>query len=107
MGELLPTLAARSIRDGLLEYLETTFALSELPARLALREFLEDPDGGIFRGPYLRLRLPFRPAADGWRDALDWHPLDDGTGFAPYGHQAEAFDRLSSAALGPDRSRPL
>ena len=97
MGELLPTLAARSIRDGLLEYLETTFALSDQSARLAMAEFLEHPSEGIFKGPYLRLRLPFRPAADGWRDALDWHPLDEGKGFAPYGHQAEAFARLSSA----------
>lgn len=107
MGELLPTLAARSIRDGLLEYLETTFALSDLPARLAMVEFLEHPSEGIFKGPYLRLRLPFRPAADGWRDALDWHPLDEGSGFAPYGHQAEAFARLSSAGLGPGKPRPL
>ena len=107
MGELLPTLAARSVRDGLLEYLETTFALSDLPARLAMAEFLEHPSEGIFKGPYLRLRLPFRPAADGWRKALDWHPLDDGKGFAPYGHQAEAFARLSSADLGPEKPRPL
>lgn len=107
MGELLPTLAARSIRDGLLEYLETTFALSDLPARLAMAEFLEHPSEGIFKGPYLRLRLPFRPAAEGWRDALDWHPLDEGQGFAPYGHQAEAFARLSPAGLGADKPRPL
>jgi ATP-dependent helicase YprA (DUF1998 family) len=107
MGELLPTLAAQSIRAGLLEYLETTFALSDLPARLAMAEFLEHPTEGIFKGPYLRLRLPFRPAGEGWRSALDWHPLDDGEGFIPYGHQAEAFARLSSAGLGPDaRPRP-
>src|SRR5450755_1092991 len=107
MGELLPTLAAQSIRAGLLEYLETTFALSDLPARLAMAEFLEHPTEGIFKGPYLRLRLPFRPAAEGWRSTLDWHPLDEGNGFTPYGHQAEAFARLSSAGLGPDeRPRP-
>ncbi|HEV7772337.1 MAG TPA: DEAD/DEAH box helicase [Conexibacter sp.] len=107
MGELLPTLAARSIRAGLLEYLDTTFALADRDLRFALADFLDDPTGGIFRGPYLRLRLPFRQAADGWRDALDWHPLDDGKGFEPYSHQAEAFARLSSVALGPERPRPL
>ena len=107
MGELLPTLAAQSIRAGLLEYLETTFALSDLSARLAMAEFLEHPTDGIFKGPYLRLRLPFRPAAEGWRSALDWHPLDDGKGFTPYRHQARAFARLSSATLGPDeRPKP-
>jgi len=107
VGELLPSLAAQSIRVGLLEYLETTFALSDLPAHLAMADFLEHPTEGIFKGPYLRLRLPFRPAAEGWRSALDWHPLDDGTGFTPYRHQAEAFARLSSAGLGPDdRPKP-
>jgi ATP-dependent helicase YprA (DUF1998 family) len=107
MGELLPTLAAQSIREGLLEFLETTFSLADLPARLAMREFLEHPTEGIFKGPYLRLRLPFRAAPDGWRSALDWHPLDDDSGaFAPYGHQARAFARLSSAGLAPGE-RPL
>src|SRR4051794_15229894 len=107
MGELLPTLAARSIRSGLLEYLETTFALADDQAKLALAEFLGHPTDGIFRGPYLRVRLPFRAAAPGWRQALGWHPLDDGMGFPPYGHQAEAFGRLSSANLGAEKPRPL
>src|SRR4051794_11280489 len=107
MGELLPTLAARSIRAGLLEYLETTFALADDQAKLALAEFLAHPTEGIFRGPYLRVRLPFRAAAPGWRRSLDWHPLDDGKGFPPYGHQAEAFARLSSADVGPEKPRPL
>jgi ATP-dependent helicase YprA (DUF1998 family) len=107
VGELLPTVAAGSIREGLLDFLKTTFALADLPAELALTEFLEHPTDGIFKGPYLRLRLPFRPAADGWRQVLDWHPLDDGKGFAPYSHQAKAFARLSSAAVGPERPRPL
>lgn len=107
MGELLPTLAAESVRKGLLEYLETTFALADESAKLALADFLEDPTEGIFKGPYLRLRLPFQPAPDGWRDSLDWHPTDDGAGFPPYGHQAAAFARLSAGDLGPDKPRPL
>ena len=57
---------------------------------------------GIFKGPYLRLRLPFRPAADDWRSSLGWDP-----GLTPYGHQAAAYARLSSLGVGPDRPRPL
>lgn len=103
MGELLPTLAARTVRDGLVEYLETTFALADDPARRALNELLEHPQEGIFKGPYLRLRLPFAAAPDGWRDVLGWHPADDDPrAFPPYGHQARAFARLSS--LGQDGS---
>ena len=100
MGELLPTLAATSLREGLLDYLETTFSLADLPARAALKEFLEHPKDGIFKGPYVRLRLPFQPAAEGWRDTLGWHPVDSG-GFPPYGHQAAAYARLSSLASRP------
>ena len=86
----------------------------------ALDDFLQDPTTGIFKGPYVRLRLPFRPAADGWREHLELvRP-----GFTPYGHQAAAFARLSSATsarkprpaadaghhrhrLGQDRGVPL
>ena len=55
----------------------------------------------MFRGPYVRARLPFRPAADGWRDHLEWYE-----GPTPYGHQAAAFARLSSYRLSPERPRP-
>lgn len=98
MSELLPSRQAAQIRSGLVDYLTTTFALSDEEARGALRGFLDDPDGGIFRGPYVRARVPFRAADDGWRDALGWYE-----GHTPYGHQAAAFRRLSSANLGEQR----
>src|SRR5690606_22805099 len=63
--------------------------------------FLRDPENGMFRGPYVRVRLPFRPAAEGWREHLEWYE-----GYTPYGHQAAAFERLSSYRLSPERSRP-
>ena len=102
MSELLPTIQAGEIHDGLLDYLTTTFALADPDAQLALAEFLSDREHGIFKGPYLRLRLPFRPAEDGWQRTLGWD-----IGITPYSHQAEAFARLSSADLGPDKPRPL
>ncbi|MEU8411361.1 DEAD/DEAH box helicase [Amycolatopsis japonica] len=101
MSELLPTLQADRIRVGLLDYLTTTFGLTDGDARDALDRFLSDPDTGMFKGPYVRLRLPFRPADEGWRDTLDWYE-----GFPPYGHQAATFARLASSVDGQDR-RPL
>ncbi|MFF7778932.1 DEAD/DEAH box helicase [Streptomyces tanashiensis] len=88
-----PTLAAQTLRDTTVEYLTTTFALAEPDTQDALEDFLTDPADGLFRGPYLRIRRPFRPAADGWQRHLDWHPT---TLPAPYAHQAEAFARLTS-----------
>ena len=99
MSELLPTVQAENIRHSLVDYLTTTFALTDTAARDALSRFLGDPESGMFKGPYVRLRLPFRPADDGWRDALEWYE-----GHRPYGHQAAAFARLSS--LGGERPLP-
>lgn len=98
MGALLPTLQATHLREGLTDYLATTFALTDPDAQAVLTDFIGDPQNGMFKGPYVRLRLPFAPAGDGWRDRLDWWPTD----FTPYGHQARAFERLSSR----DQDRP-
>ena len=98
MSELLPSAQAKQVQDGLLDYLTTTFALADPDAQLALGEFLSDRRHGIFKGPFLRLRLPFRQVGDDWQSSLSWD-----IGITPYGHQAEAFKRLSSA----DKPRPL
>ncbi|HET9646816.1 MAG TPA: DEAD/DEAH box helicase, partial [Microlunatus sp.] len=98
MSELLPTVQARNVRDSLVDYLTTTFALTDADVGDALDRFLVDPVTGMFKGPYVRLRLPFRPADVGWRDHLEWYE-----GFPPYGHQAAAFARLASARDGKDR----
>jgi ATP-dependent helicase YprA (DUF1998 family) len=104
MSELLPIVQAGAIQAGLLDYLTTTFALTDEDARRALTEFLSDPDNGLFKGPYVRLRVPFRPAEHGWRETLQWYP---DKGFPPYGHQAAAFARLASAAPDGGGRRPL
>lgn len=101
MAELLPLSQAQTIAENLLDYLGTTFALADPDARRALDAFLRDPDNGMFRGPYVRVRLPFRPAAEGWREHLEWYE-----GFTPYGHQAAAFARLSSYRPSAERPRP-
>ncbi|WP_062073659.1 DEAD/DEAH box helicase [Demequina sediminicola] len=92
MSELLPSIQAGRVREGLLDYLATTFALTDADAQSALRDFLESSESGIFKGPFARLRLPFRPAEPGWEKSISWLP----DWFKPYGHQAAAFERLSS-----------
>lgn len=102
MAELLPLAQAETIKASLLDYLGTTFALADPDARQVLDEFLQDRDTGMFRGPYIRLRLPFRAADEGWRDSVEWYE-----GHTPYGHQAAAFARLSSFNLRSGKPRPL
>jgi ATP-dependent helicase YprA (DUF1998 family) len=88
-----PTLQARELKESLLQYLSTTYALADEGARAALHEFLGSETTGMFRGPFLRVRTPFTPAAPGWEDLLDWRPEG---GWTPYAHQAATFARLST-----------
>ncbi|WP_340558030.1 DEAD/DEAH box helicase [Streptomyces sp. GSL17-111] len=96
-----PTLAADQVRASLSQYLATTYALADESTRRALEEFLGDADDGIFRGPYLRVRTPFR-AAEGtdWQRHLTWWPRHLTT---PHRHQELAWERLSTLH-GPARA---
>ncbi len=88
-----PTLAADSLRRNLTQYLSTTFDLVDAEVRDGLAAFVNHAEHGIFRGPYLRMRLPFRVDEGDWRRHLEWFPAGHP---APYGHQARAFERLST-----------
>jgi len=101
VNELLPTVRAKDFQRGLSDYLSTTFALTDGTAQTAIKDFLGHPEDGLFKGPYVRLRLPFEPAQPGWRESLDWYE-----GFDPYGHQARAFERLTSKSTDGGMRRP-
>ena len=57
---MIPSLVAGELRESVVEFLATTFALSDDDVREALQSFLHHDSDGIFRGPYLRVRTPFR-----------------------------------------------
>ncbi|MGH4029373.1 DEAD/DEAH box helicase [Actinomycetota bacterium Odt1-20B] len=89
-----PTLEAEGLKKSLLQYLSTTYALTDEGARQALHRFLGDDTAGMFRGPFLRIRTPFVTAQpNSWEPYLDWRRSD---GWTPYAHQAVAFERLST-----------
>ena len=101
MGALLPTLQARRIREGLTDYLATTFALTDPDAQAALTDFVGDPDNGMFKGPYVRLRLPFASAADDWSGpsrlgTTGFHPV-------PASGRRRSSGSPPSSASGPSR----
>jgi hypothetical protein len=89
---MIPSLVVGDLRAALVEYLATTFALADDDVRDALSAFLDDAGDGIFRGPYLRVRTPFRSVAPDWTWPLDWQP----EGFVPHVHQGQAFERLTT-----------
>jgi hypothetical protein len=87
-----PTLAAEELKTNLTQYLSTTFALADPPVREGLHRFLNHPQHGMFRGPYLRIRTPFKHATGDWQQALEWvleKPI-------PYLHQVQAWRRLTT-----------
>ena len=60
---MIPSLVARELKKSIVEYLATTFALSEDEAYEALTEFLLDEDDGIFRGSVPPGPAPVRRSA--------------------------------------------
>ena len=94
---MIPSLVALELRRAIVEYLSTTFAIGDERTREALAAFLADPSEGIFRGPYVHVRLPYRSVEPGWRSPLGWTP----PGFTPFMHQARAWKRLSSNCRTP------
>ena len=89
---MIPSLVATELRSALVEYLATTFALTDDDVHDELRRFLTDDSDGIFRGPFLRVRTPFLSVDEHWPSPLENLPAS----FVPYKHQATAFERLSS-----------
>jgi DEAD/DEAH box helicase domain-containing protein len=95
---MIPGIVADELRATLLDYLDTTFSFQDRAVAEALQRFLTDPEQGIFKGPYLRLQLPFRRA--GANEAAKI--LDIAPPFVPYVHQITAFERLT----GKDYHQP-
>ena len=94
-----PTLAAEELKRNLTQYLTTTFALADRPAREGLERFLNDPAQGMFRGPVPADQDPVPPA---YRGRVAAGP-GVGTGRpGPYLHQVQAWQRLNSRDRDPE-----
>ncbi len=86
---MLPLQQAFEVRQSIIEYLKATFPFKEKEVYDAFFRFVEDPQQGIFKGPYLSLKLPFETA-----DSKEETPLQIAPKFSPYKHQLQAFQRL-------------
>jgi DEAD/DEAH box helicase domain-containing protein len=95
---MIPGIVADELRATLLDYLDTTFSFQDRAVADALLRFLTNPEQGIFKGPYLRLQLPFRRAEGNEAGKI----LDIAPPFVPYVHQITAFERLT----GKDNHQP-
>lgn len=96
---MLPAHIAQNIRRQILYYLQSTFSFRDRKAERAFEGFLQDPEMGLFKGPWVQLRRPFRPAPD--NIAL---PFDIDIPFHPFIHQYRAWRRLSAKDHPPQNT---
>ena len=93
---MLPVHLAENIRKQVLFYLQSTFDFRDRAVDRAFERFLIDAETGLFKGPWVQLRRPFRPA-----DQDEVIPFDFKVGFHPFKHQGRAWRRLSSKLHEP------
>ena len=86
---MLPLQQAYEVKQSILEYLKATFSFKEKKVSDAFYNFIQHPKEGIFKGPYVSLKLPFVTHTNDEESPLEIKP-----GFPPYKHQFEAFKRL-------------
>ena len=88
---MLPLQQAYEVKHSILEYLKATFSFKDKSVHEAFYKFATDLEDGIFKGPYVSLKLPFVKATDD-----EVIPLQISPGFPPYDHQFKAFKRLTT-----------
>ena len=93
---MLPAHLAENIRKQVLFYLQSTFDFRDKSVEDAFERFLADPENGLFKGPWVQLKRPFRAVGD---DADIPFGIDPG--FTPFRHQWRSWKRLSSRHQSP------
>lgn len=91
---MLPMILARQLRQGLEDYIRTTFPMTNAPFAGSLDAFFRE-GVGVCREPYLSVKLPLRMAKiDASTLGFEGVTLP----FPPYVHQAQAYARLLGEA---------
>ncbi|MCB0288743.1 MAG: DEAD/DEAH box helicase [Calditrichaeota bacterium] len=92
---MLPSILSAQVRQGIEDFLRTTFPVTTPFFHEIFDRFLKTPEA-LFRGPYLSIRLPFQQG-EVEADRFSGFTLP----FPPYRHQAQAFERLGGPAPRP------
>ncbi|MCY4161322.1 MAG: DEAD/DEAH box helicase, partial [Flavobacteriaceae bacterium] len=86
---MLPLQNAFEVKQSIIEYLRTTYHIRDPKVKKAFMDFISNPTNGIFKGPYISLKLPFQKGNENQKIPLNIKP-----NFKPYRHQLESFNRL-------------
>ncbi len=88
---MLPLHQSKELRASLQSYFQAAYTFRERAVGEAFHGFLADPERGIFKGPYLSVKLPFAKAG-----SQAEVPLEIKDKYVPYDHQLRAFQRLTT-----------
>ena len=88
---MIPSILAEQTRRGVEEFLRTTFPITTPFFSTVLDDLIDRPEG-IFKGPFITMRLPYQGGVTGKPFFPDVLPTD----FKPYRHQELAFERLET-----------
>ncbi len=88
---------ALEVKESILAYLRATFGFREKEVDRVFFDFISHPENGMFKGPYLSLKLPFQKA--GLEDAQKINFITPD--FMPFRHQMIAWHRLNSNGTTP------
>jgi len=86
-----PLIVAEQTRQGIADFLKTTFPATTRGFETLMADFLDAPVN-LAKGPYLTIGLPFKAAPPG-PPTFSWAET-----FRPHAHQARAFSRLVGAS---------
>lgn len=90
---------AIEIKESIKSYLQATFTFRKKEIADAFDRFIEDPKNGMFKGPYISLKLRFVKAS---QDEIEKIPLTIKPNWPPYDHQVKSWTRLSTKEKNPE-----
>lgn len=93
---MLPLLQANEIKRAVVDYLRSTFNFEDAALDQSFEEFLLNERRGMFKGPYMQLRLPFDKITSDSDKEIFEKSLFVKPSFDPYHHQFASFAKLST-----------
>ena len=85
---MLPSILARQLRQGIKDYIATTFPMTNAPFAGSV-ETMFDKDDAVTHAPYIAVKLPFRKVQQ-MPECFEGVELP----FLPYAHQEKSYHRL-------------
>ncbi len=95
---LVPSVLGQHIKENVISYLRTTFNIKNTGFAENFEKHIRS-ENGLFKGPYVDIKLPFKAASSLPAELLDIKPQ-----FCPFEHQVQAFRRITSKNKDPQNT---